>query len=115
MTKSFAVDSNNDLVIGQDDKLVMSTGLDAVLQNCAHAAKTILGEMVLQVNEGLPYFEAIWIGAPNFAVWEAAFRRRILAVEGVTGIVSLEIISQAGVMSYVASISTVYGSGVLNG
>ena len=76
MTRTFAVDANNDLVIGGDDRLSIVSGLEAVLQNCEHAAKTILNEMVLAQGEGIPYFEAVWIGVPNLAVWEASFRAR---------------------------------------
>jgi hypothetical protein len=116
MTQTIATDANNDLFIGEDDRLVMVTGLAAVLQNCEHAAKTILGEMVLAVNEGLPYFQAIWTGAPKVAVFEAAFRTRILAVDGVVSIDALGFEISGEVLTYAATIQTVYGPGdIANG
>ena len=115
MTQTFAVDANNDLFIGGDDLLAVTSGLQAVLQNCEHAAKTILNEMVLAQGEGLPYFEAIWTGVPNIPVFEAAFRQRILAVEGVTGVTTLATQIAGEVLTYKATIRTVYGTGEING
>ncbi len=113
MTKTFAVDANNDLVIGQDDRLTLRDGLAAVLQNCEHAAKTILNEMVLAQGEGLPYFESVWVGVPNLPVWEAAFRTRIQAVQDVVAVTALQVQVTGERVIYNASIQTVYGSGVI--
>jgi hypothetical protein len=116
MTRTFAVDANNDLVIGQDDRLSIVSGLEAALQNCEHAAKTILNEMVLAQGEGIPYFEAVWVGVPNLAVWEASFRARILAVADVLSIDALTLGREGGTLTYRATIATVYGTGeIANG
>lgn len=114
MTKTFAVDANNDLVIGQDDRLVIAVDREAVLQNCEHAAKTILDEMVLAQGEGIPYFEAVWVGVPNLAVWEAAFRARILAVPDVLSIDALTTARDGEVLTYRATIATAYGTGEIS-
>lgn len=110
MTLTFAVDANNDLYLGTDDRLAMVTGAAAVGQACAHAAKTILGEMVLATDEGLPYFEAVWNGTPNLAVFEAALRTALLEVDGVTDITALSMVVSGGVLTYAATIVTVYGT-----
>ena len=116
MTRTFGVDGNNDLLIGSDDRLTVVSGLEAVLQNCEHAAKTLLDEMVLDQGEGLPYFEAVWIGAPNLPVWEAAWRARILNVEGVLSIDALELTRANNALTYRATIATAFGTGtVTNG
>lgn len=110
MTLTFAVDSQNDLYFGEDDNLAMVTGAAAVAQLCGHAAKTILGEMVLATDEGLPYFEAVWSGTPNLAIFEAALRSALLAVDGVTDITALNIAVVGGVLTYSATIVTTYGT-----
>jgi hypothetical protein len=116
MTRTFAVDANNDLVIGSDDRLRIATDLEAVLQNCEHAAKTILNEMVLAQGEGIPYFEAVWVGVPNLAVWEASFRARVLAVADVLSIDALTLGREGETLTYRATITTVYGTGeIANG
>lgn len=115
MTQTFAVDANNDLFIGSDDRLGVASGLQAVLQNCEHAAKTILNEMVLAQGEGLPYFEAVWNGVPNIPVFEAAFRQRVGAVQDVEAVTTLTTQTVGEVLTYQATIRTVYGTGEING
>lgn len=114
MTRSFATDGQNDLYL-DGGLLAVATGLAAVIQNCEHAAKTLLDEMILLTGQGIPYFEAVWIGVPNIPVFEAALRQRLLAVEDVTGIVSLETARVGDTLTYAATISSVYGEGVLSG
>lgn len=115
MTKVFKVDSNNDLVIAGDGNLAISTGLAATLQACEHAAKAQLSEMVLAVDQGVPNFQTIWNGSPNVTQFEAYLRRQLLAVVGVTDVVTLDTNVSNNVLSYTATISTIYGQGVING
>jgi len=115
MTKSFALDANHDLYLDGGDLLATVTALGAVLQNCDTAAKTLLGEMVLAANQGVPYFQSVWVGQPNIAVFETSMRQRLGAVEGVTAIVELTTRQEGNVLKYVATIATVYGEAVLDG
>lgn len=113
MTRTFAVDANNDIFIGLDDRLSFNAELDALLQLCEHAATTLLGEMVLAADQGVPYFQALWSGRPNLPVWEAAFRQRVLAVEGVTAIVALTTRRDGDRLIYSATIRTTFGTGTI--
>lgn len=115
MTRTLAVDVNNDIFIGIDGSLSIATARDAVLQACAQAAKAQLGEMIYAVDQGLPNFEAVWNGTPNLNQFEAYLRRNIEAVTDVIGVDSVTITVTAGVLSYVAVIKTIYGPGLLNG
>lgn len=116
MTKTFAVDSNNDLYIGEDDRLAIADGLLAVLQNCEHVALSIRNEMVLAQGRGLPYFETVWTGGVrNVPLWEAVFRQQILAVTDVLAVVSLETVLEGETLKYTAVIRTIYGVGTING
>lgn len=106
----------NDLYIGADGNLAVATGLAAVMQACASAARTLLGECVLQTDVGLPNFQLIWVGVPNVPQWQAALRFTLQAVEGVDSIVSINAIrASKNVLQYTAVIKTIYGQGVLNG
>lgn len=119
MTKTFATNANNDLYIGSDGNLVIHTGLLAVRDACSTAAKAQLGEMVLDINRGIPNFQTIWIGAPNIPQFETALRNTLQAVADVVEVISLTININSGVLSYTAVILTTYGqtfiSGFLNG
>src|ERR1700753_607681 len=79
----------NDLYLGVDGNLILSTGQDAVLYSCQNLARTVLGECVLQTTRGLPNFETVWNGTPNLAQWEIALRAALLSVDGVIEIVSV--------------------------
>ena len=113
--RTLAVDGSNDIFIGTDGGLAIASELDAVLQVAQQATQTQLGEMIYAVDEGIPNFAAIWNGAPNVAQFEAALRRTLLAVEGVTGVSDLVVTAGNNALSYTATISTIYGAGAING
>jgi hypothetical protein len=118
--QTFAVNTNNDLYIDEQGNLAIVYDLQAVSQACKQAALTLLGEMVLQTNQGIPYQTAIWVGVPNIPAFEGALRSSWLAIQGVTGVASL--VTSIGpytspgttvpitALSYSATIDTIFGS-----
>lgn len=115
MTKMIAVDSNNDIYVKNDGNLAINNDLAAVSQNCENAVKAQLGEMIFAVDRGVPNFQTIWNGSPNLAQFEASLRQTILQVEGVLEITDLTTRVDGGILFYIATIQTIYGSTVLNG
>lgn len=121
----------NDIYIGEDGNLAIAgttpvplDQINAVLYACANAAKSQLGEMVLQTNRGLPNFQAVWTGVPNIPLWEAVFRQLIESIPGVNYVE--EIITQRAynteaytntqdILIYTVTIITAFGQGVFNG
>lgn len=114
MTTTFAIDANNDFLV-MNGTLQLATGQQAVLNICEHCAKAILKEMIFAQQNGMPYFETVWSGSPVTAPFEAAFRARIAQVEGVISIDELTTEQVGDAMQYSAVISTVYGTGTING
>lgn len=116
MTLSFAVDADNDLYIGADDQLATVTGLLAVETAAAAAAQTKLDEMVLAIDQGLPYFEAVFVGSPDIPQFEAALRAALAAIADVEEVTTLTIRQSGDQLNYTAQILTPYGLGtVTNG
>ena len=115
MTVTLSVNANNDLYLGSDGNIVLAVDITATLQACKQAVRTLLGEMVLATEQGLPYFQNLWGGVPNIQQFEAYIRQAILAVDGVQEIVSLTSEQQGDVFTYEAVILTVYGQGTING
>ena len=108
---TFSVNSSNDLYLDPVGNLAFAYDLSAITQQCQQAAKTLLGEMIYNINQGIPYFQTLWVGVPNVQQYTAALRAAFLAVGGVLEVVSL-ITSQAdNDFSYTAVIRTIYGSG----
>lgn len=107
---TFSVNDNNDIYLDAIGNIAFAFDLTAIVQQCKQVASTLLGEMVYNVNDGIPFFQVVWVGVPNVAQYTSALRRAFLAVGGVLEVVSL-ITSQANdVLSYTAMIRTIYGN-----
>jgi|GEM_PF-715042 len=104
----------NDIYLDMNGNIAMSRDLQAVLENCAQAAKTLLGECVLNTLEGIPYFTAIFAGVVNLEQFSAALRSAWNNVNGVTEVLSLDVNNSNNVLTYQAVINTIYGVGTLN-
>ena len=107
---TFAVNSANDIYLDALGNLAFAFDLTAITQECQQAAKTLLGEMVYNTNQGIPYFQTLWIGVPNVQQFTAALRRAFLAVGGVLEVVSLITSQTNNTLSYTAVIRTIYGN-----
>ena len=115
MTKTFAVDANNDIYLGTDGSLAIATDLQATLQAAQQAAQTQAAEMEYATDQGIPNFAVVWNGAPNISQFDAALRRALLAVAHVVGVRDLSITTANNTLSYEVTIDTDYGTGTVNG
>lgn len=112
----------NDIYLDSQNNIAMATDLQAVLQECSEAARTLLGECIFDVNIGIPYEQVLWVGVPNISQFTAALRAAFLSVSGVTDVVSLFVTQQqntinpsqsADMLTFNAIIKTIYGTGVI--
>jgi hypothetical protein len=112
----------NDLYLDSQGNIAVSTDLQAILEECAQAARTLLGECIYNTNIGVPYEQVLWVGVPNIEQFTAALRQTFLGVDGVTEVTSLivsqspstSILSQsADMISFTAIIQTIYGTGTI--
>ena len=115
MTKTFNTNANRDIFIGSDGKLSIATDLQGVLKGCESASYAQLGEMVLARGLGIPNFQAIWVGVPNYPIFELYLRNTLLAVTGVKSVKSINITVRNNTLSYTATIVTIYGAGSISG
>lgn len=107
--------SFNDIYLDRFGNISLSVDLQAVLENCAQAASTRLGEEVFNVNEGIPYFDTLFSGVPRQQPLNAALRAAWLAVNGVLEVVSLMTDQVGNTFTYTAVIRTAYGTGGISG
>lgn len=103
----------NDIYLTPDGNISLSFDIQAALQACAQAAKTLLGEMVFNVNQGIPYFQTVWIGVPNIQQFIGALRAAFLAVPNVVEVISLITSQEDNALIYTAIIRTSFGVGNL--
>lgn len=114
-TITFAVNAQNDLYLDENGNIAIVTDLEATLQACEQAVKTILGELVLNTSQGVPYFQVVFNGVPNVQIFNASIKQAILAVLGVVQVLSLITNVNGAKLNYTAEIQTVYGTGSING
>lgn len=87
---SIARNAAGDIYLDASGNLAMVVDEAAVAQNCVEAMKVRLGECILNLARGLPYFQAIW---NNWlpAQFTAAARVQLLTVPNVTAVPSFTI------------------------
>ena len=112
--KTIAADSNNDLVIGLDGQFIQLEGIVATAQNTRTAMSAQRGEMVLDVNNGMPTQATAFDGL-NPQAFEAAARQVIMAVPGVLSVDSLTVVQIGDIVSYSAVVRTNDGVVAMNG
>lgn len=109
----------NDIYLNDDGNISLSYDLNAVLQECSQVARVLLGEMVFNTDQGIPFFQTVFSGVPNIPQYTNALRQAFLKVDGVIDVISI-IASQGGSnpsdqLTYTAIIRTIYGTGTING
>lgn len=119
MIKTLSINAQNDIFLDDDGNISISNDLQAILEQCKQVAQVVLGEMIFNVDLGIPFFDTAWAGTPNALQFEAALRQSFMNVNGVLEVVYLEVRQgapmPANTMYYEATIRTIYGQGVLNG
>ena len=115
MTQVFAIDGNNDLYLDNANNIAVLRGQDAVQQACLTASRTQLGECVLETGRGLPNFQAIWVGTPNYSLWKSYLQNTLQNVNGVLSVGSIAAERRGDVLSYTARIESAFGITALTG
>lgn len=115
MTQTLATSSTNDLLLDAGGNIVVASGLSAVECTARSTAQVRRGDLVLARDVGIPFEQTAWAGVPNVTQFTAHLRRRLLAVEGVTRIVSLTTERSGDALRYEATLRTLYGDLTVNG
>lgn len=84
------LDSQGDLAIESGDLVILS-GVDAIAQHLKIRLRFFLGEWFLNLDEGIPYFERVFVKSPNIPEIRALYRRAILTTPGVATIDDLTV------------------------
>ena len=122
LTKTYT-DSNgikhyNDLYLDQMGNIAMSNSdIEALKNVIENVVKTQMGELQLNINKGVPYFQTIFSHQTNVPYWKVYM---IDAIENVEGVISCEyfnidIDNEKNLLTYIASIKTEFGDILLNG
>lgn len=114
----------NDIYLDAEGNISLSVDLQAVLEECSQAAKTLLGEQIFNTSVGIPYQQAVWIGVPNIQQFTAALRQTLLSIREVTQVISIvtgrstatvNSVPNQPTLTYSVILGTIYGNGAING
>lgn len=115
MSSIFAVNENNDIYATSTNRLAIASDLEAVLQSCEHAVKTVFTEVYYDRTRGVDYFGNVFSSNPNLLAFEADVRRTLASVAGVRSIPQFTYEVNSSTLSYEAVIQTIYGTGTISG
>ena len=113
--KTFNINGNNDLCLGNDGNLSVVQGEAAVKNGCSQYVKALRGEMLHKMDKGIPYWKTTFGRQADLPLFEAAFRERMREIPQVTAVVSFSATLSDNELNYVAVLQTEYGSITLNG
>lgn len=107
MAKTISVGANNDIVLELGD-IKMVGGKEAYGAIIRSALLTVRGELQLDLEQGIPYFETVFSSIAYENYWKDAVRKRILAFPFVNRIVSFtsNMDTRSRLMSFVIAIDT---------
>ena len=108
--KTFAQDSHNDIRIGSDGQFATVNGLDAYSAVIANVVRTVRGELQLDTERGVPYFETVFKSVNGIDIWKNDVRKRILELPFVKSIDSFEASYANRKLEYTLHISTDAGT-----
>lgn len=106
---TIAVNDSNDIYLLNGD-IAIATGKKAREQIIAAAIRTRLGELQLDTERGIPYFETVFRSPSkdNLDLWEASVRETIMGFDFVSSIKDLDykIDYNSNTLTYSATIIT---------
>lgn len=115
MTTTIAINASNDMYMDSTNNLAIATGQTAVSQAAQTATLAQLEEMIFFTTQGMPSLQSVFVGEPNYSLYQAAVVGAIQAINGVIAVTSIVVSVQGGVMNYTAEIETIYGTTVIDG
>lgn len=113
--KTIATNADNDIYLGSDGNIAISTAIQAASETAVHYGKTLRQEMIQEYDRGVPFFIVSFGANANIPQFEAAMKARILQTPEVTAITSFQTTQDGDVLRYTATIETTYGATTING
>jgi hypothetical protein len=114
MVQSIAINANGDMYLDASGNVAMLSGAAAVAQNCVTAMRAQRGEMQYAMSNGMPS-AATAFDTYDPVAFEAAARKIIKGVTGVTGIASFAVVLANNALNYSVEINTIYGTTTVQG
>ena len=114
-TKTLARDENCDLFVDANGDIALAVGMEAYAQIVNAKMRTVLGELPMDVNGGLPYFQTIFKDSSMVDVFEAEAIKMLEGIDFVSSVESFTCEVRGDVLYYTAEIVTDKGAMTVNG
>ena len=113
--KTIARDVNCDLFADSHKNIALVYGKEAYAQIVNAKMRTVLGELPLDVNGGLPYFQTVFKDANLLSIFESEVIKMLSELDFVKEIKSFDCNIEDGVLYYTTEILTDSGEIKVNG
>lgn len=100
---------NDDLIIGNNPDIFLHEK-EAVAQLSRDYALTLLGEMPLKKNRGIPYFQIVLGDYTNLKLFEHVMRKRMEEIPQIKSVENFEADKAGSVVSYSMTLVTDFGN-----
>jgi hypothetical protein len=112
---TYATNEDNDIFVDGSNSIVLKSDENAVAQSSVQAVRAKRNEMPFASEDGIPYFETIFIGNPDIAQIDFYYIQEIQKVPNVVRVLSLTSEIKDNVYEYRAEIETVFGNTFIEG
>ena len=112
-----AIKHYNDLYLDELGNIAMVSDLEALKNVIENVLRTQLGELQLNTQKGIPYFQTIFSHQTNVQYWKAYMVEAIENIDNVIRCESFEIDinNEKNLLTYNSTIKTIYGDIFING
>lgn len=122
MTTVIGINENNDMYMDETNNIAIfsgqtsnKNGQTAIEQAAKTATLAQLTEMILFTTQGMPALQQVFVGSPNYSLYQTALVAAIENIDDVVSVTSLVLSATGGIMSYTATVETIYGTMVIDG
>ena len=112
--RCFGLNEDNDLYI-ENGKLRIYEDQEAVAQTAVNIVCTVKGEVVLNQNRGIPYFEILFNNKPNTSLFKYYALNLLKQVSEIKSVTGMKIILDKNLLKYSLDLDTIYGKVVAHG
>lgn len=113
--KTFNTNTNNDIFLDDLGNISVVESLDAETKIIENVIKTQRGELQLEIEKGVPYFETIFSSSGDVSIWQNFMTDEVESVEGVIRVESFDVKITENTLSYEMNILTDYGNSEIRG
>lgn len=112
---TIARDENCDLYLDDNGAIATIEGADACAQIISAKMRTSLGEMQLNMQNGVPYFQTVFVDKSFIPIWQDQVIKMLEAIDFVTEVSSFDCNTDGDMLKYTAEIKTDNGTVTING